>query len=115
MDNARLLGLIKEHSWTKYHKVLTCAPDVEQFLQRHASPIGQHEDTVLMSLMSIDVVVAGDSAPGTWQLIRHDHCQVRVVTDDEGHTDLQKSGVSHQDCTIIATEPSDPRATVART
>ena len=162
MDNERLVALIREHYPTPHRKVITCAPDVEQFLRDHSTPPALGEDITMASLLSIDIVVAGDSAPGTWQLIRHDHCKVitsyqgspdyegdcgaesgppgplnAICTLDLGHRlaheawgvardhpammwagpdgKFPPSRVSHQECTIIATEPSDPRATVART
>jgi hypothetical protein len=101
-DLETLIALIREYSWTRFHKVLTCAPDIEMELQKHTSPIGYSEDTVLLSLMSIDVVVAGDSAPGTWTLVRHDHCEVQYPLDIYGEPDYQRGWVSHQDCTILA-------------
>jgi hypothetical protein len=93
-----LLALIREHSWTPCRKVLTCAPDVEQQLQKTASPIGPSEDTVLMSLTGVDVVVAEDSPPGSWRMVRHDHCQ---VIHPAGASEPSRAWVSHQDCTII--------------
>jgi hypothetical protein len=53
-------------------------------------------------LMGIDVVVTPDSAPGSWRLIRHDHCEVIDVAGPDGEPDYGKSYVSHQGCTILA-------------
>jgi hypothetical protein len=47
-------------------------------------------------------VVTPDSAPGSWRLIRHDHCEVIDVAGPDGEPDYGKSYVSHQGCTILA-------------
>lgn len=115
----RLLSLIKEHSGTPCQKVLLCAQDVADDLMGRAvkaSPVypGMPD---LAWYMGIDVVIAGDSAPGTWRLVRHDHCEVIhpvfepsfddvVITPDSaqppGTWRLEPGTVSHEKCTIIA-------------
>jgi hypothetical protein len=80
VPDQRLLDLIRDHSYTPHHKILTCAHDVERELKKRALKVGYDpldpDGIRLLALMGIDIVIAGDSAPGTWQLVRHDHCKV---------------------------------------
>lgn len=76
---------------------LTCAADVAGTL---AAIIGASADEVpgpgflppACPLVSIPVIISPDSAPGTWRLITHDHCEVRGEHPD--------AWVSHEACTI---------------
>lgn len=99
-----LAELIKEHSWTKYHKVLFCAQDVADDLASECAPAAPPMPGMadLTWLVGIAIVVTPDSAPGSWRLVRHDHCEVVTVEDEDGQYDMEKSYVSHQDCTILA-------------
>jgi len=102
----RLEELIRQHSWTPHWKVITCAPDVERALstmsvKARTSSLPIDPEAAIAALMGISVIVSEDSAPGTWQLVRHDHCQVVQVIDDDGHMDPEKSMVTHQECTIL--------------
>ena len=96
-----LIDLIKEHSWTKYQKVLTVAPDVYEALPLNPVVTNgmQLGDAWLGSLMGIDVVVSEDSAPGTWRLVRHDRCEVHYP---KGYDHPELAFVSHEECTILA-------------
>lgn len=87
-----LPDLMNEHAGTPYWKVLLCAQDIADALAGTYTPAppktpGEADLTVMMG---IDVTVTPDSAPGTWRLIRHDHCAVT----DEGR-------VTHGECTIL--------------
>ena len=92
----RLEELIRQHSWTPHWKVITCAPDVERALsamsvKARTSSLPIDPEAAIAALMGISVIVSEDSAPGTWQLVRHDHCKV----------DPEKNTVTHQECTIL--------------
>jgi hypothetical protein len=108
MSSADLLALIKEHSWTRHRKVLLCAPDVFTYLQAASDKAAESEpwtpgspEAVLAPLMGIEVHVAQDSPPGSWRLVRHDHCEVHVAEKPDGTMDVERSGVTHQECTIL--------------
>jgi hypothetical protein len=109
-----LQDLIRAHSWTPHHKVLTCAPDVEKALQaipvrEMKPPLPADPRAVLNSLLGIVVIVSEDSPPGSWQLVRHDHCEVvEVMREGDGdhwnagdRMDINKTYVSHKNCTIL--------------
>jgi hypothetical protein len=102
----RLGQLIREHCYTKYGKVLLCAPDVERALKEVAMDVTSRDplEFTMAALMGINVIIAGDSPPGTWTLIRHDHCEVHIYWLDEEETivDPDRPGtVTHSGCTIL--------------
>jgi DNA-binding Lrp family transcriptional regulator len=95
---ARVLGLIREHSGTRHLKVLWCARDVWEEIQlasvAAAPPMPWEPD--LRSLMAIQVTVAEHYEPGQWKMIRHDHCQVTG-----GEIPGQAMLVTHEGCTVL--------------
>jgi hypothetical protein len=97
-DTGLIAGLIREHSGTKYQKVLTCAQDVADALADVSTPAPPRMpwEADLTFLTGINVVVSPDAAPGTWQLLRHDHCEVIG-----GETPDQAMIVTHRDCTVL--------------
>jgi hypothetical protein len=104
LTQPELLALLKEHFWTRHHKVLLCAEDVAGYISSQYAPPAQRpswEEASLIAIMGIDVVITPDSAPGSWRLVRHDHCAVIDVEDAEGRPDLEKTHVSHDGCTIL--------------
>ena len=95
---ARLLGLLKEHSGTRHRKVLCCAQDVWDEV-RMASALAaprQPWEPDLRSLTAVEVTVAEHYEPGRWKMIRHDHC---LVTG--GETQEQAMLVTHKECTVL--------------
>ncbi len=110
MGYERLTALIKEHAVPGPAKELRCAPDVlsgftaEIAAEADALPIPRRTiaeelageasgEAFLRRMSEIPVIADPEAAPGTWRLIRHDHCR---VTDD-----LQ---VDHGDCTVLGEE-----------
>jgi len=61
------------------------APSPNPFIPLPAAP-----------LINIPVIVSEDSAPGTWRLVTHDHCEVK-----NGDTP-DRASVSHARCSITA-------------
>jgi hypothetical protein len=107
-----LLELIKLYSGTPHRKVLLCAPDIERQLFRETIAPEYGLTSWLASSTGIDVVVAGDSAPGTWQLMRHDHC--KVILGYQGRPDYQggcnaESGPAGRFNTVCTLDPCHPR------
>jgi hypothetical protein len=101
-DTGLIAGLIKEHSGTKCQKVLTCAQDVADALAHISTPTPPRLpwEPDLAALTGIDVVVSPDAAPGTWRLLRHDHCDVIG-----GETPDQAMIVTHRNCTVLGENP----------
>jgi hypothetical protein len=99
----QLPGLIREHSGTPYQKILICAPDIEQWLKENSSPRSPEVSPGVMAMLltGIDIIVAEDSAPGSWRLVRHDHCEVHLPE----RPSIREPWVSHENCTIIAEHP----------
>jgi predicted ArsR family transcriptional regulator len=95
---ARLLGLIKEHSGTRHLKVLHCAQDVWDEIRVASAPAAPRMpwETDLRSLTAVEVTVAEHYEPGRWKMIRHDHCQVTG-----GETQEQAMLVTHEGCTVL--------------
>lgn len=93
-----LLGLIKEHSWTKYGKVLLCARDVWEDIQRSSDQVPQRMpwEADLSFFTGVQVTVIDSYEPGRWKMIRHDHCEVIG-----GETPDQAMIVTHERCTIL--------------
>lgn len=101
-DIGIITGLIKEHYGTKHAKVLLCARDVANALADVSTP-GPHRmpwEPDLASLIGINIVVNPDAAPGTWRLIRHDHCDVIG-----GDLPEQSMIVTHRNCTVLGENP----------
>jgi hypothetical protein len=72
-----LMSLVREHSQGPFGKVLMCAQDVSDELMGKSSPTPAHHLRGGTAwIYGVDVVVTPDSAPCTWRLIRHDHCEV---------------------------------------
>jgi predicted ArsR family transcriptional regulator len=95
---ARLLGLIKEHSGTRHLKVLCCAQDVWDEIRMASAPAPARRpwEPDLHSLTAVEVTVAEHYEPGQWKMIRHDHCQVTG-----GETQEQAMLVTHLECTVL--------------
>lgn len=94
-----LLGLIREHSWTKYGKVLLCAQDVWADVKASVPPAPPRMPwEVDLDLFGIQVNVIDSYEPGRWRVVRHDHCQVIG-----GETQEQAMLVTHEGCTVLAT------------
>jgi predicted ArsR family transcriptional regulator len=102
---ARLLGLIKEHSGTRHQKVLHCAQDVWDEVRVASAPAAPRRpwEPDLRSLTAIEVTVAGHYEPGRWKMIRHDHCLV-TGGDEPGQAML----VTHEECTVLGTSEDEP-------
>jgi hypothetical protein len=103
-----LAALIKTHYWTRGYKVLLCAQDVADDLAgSSAAPAAPRRpwEMGLDTLMAVNVIVTPDSPPGSWRLVRHDHCTVNLATGEDGHPDLEKSYVSHEGCTVLGESP----------
>lgn len=103
----RLIELISAHYGTRYQKVITCAPDVWEFLQA-ASKEKEERDpqrglmflgALASDLLAIPVTVNHSYRPGQWEMVRHDNCQV------EGAEDPERATVTHERCTVIDREP----------
>jgi hypothetical protein len=79
---------------------LTCAADVAEALAavtREADKAAPRRDFIpppAAPLAGIPVIVSPDSAPGTWRLVTHDHCEVRG--------EHPGAWVSHERCSIAA-------------
>lgn len=83
---------------------LTCAADVAEALAsvtRESAGAAPSPNPFIplpaAPLINIPVIVSEDSAPGTWRLVTHDHCEVHLNEDDPA-----KSRVSHGECSIAA-------------
>jgi hypothetical protein len=96
-------------------KVLLCAQDVADALDviimtggRAGPPSCACDYT---HLLGIGITPVPDSAPGTWRLILHDHCEAVIEWEDEEHTrvDTRRTHVSHTGCTIAAEGQISPR------
>lgn len=104
----RLLSLIKEHSGTRCQKVLTCAQDVLDAVTAASAPAAPRMpwEPDLSWALGIDVIVAPDSAPGTWRLVRHDHCTVEYV---HSAIDSREVGVvHHRECSVLGSSEDPP-------
>jgi hypothetical protein len=89
---------------------LTCAADVAEGLvtvTREAEQPGavqlppgalRWHAQQMSCLIDIPVIISPDSAPGTWRLVTHDHCEVRY-RDEEN---MLGGWVSHAECSITA-------------
>lgn len=81
---------------------LKCAADVAEALaavtleadEAEPQPLAVFLSAPLPGLLCIPVIVLPDSAPGTWRLVTHDHCEVRG--------EHPGAWVSHGRCTIAA-------------
>lgn len=122
MDDTLSSVLIEHLQKPKYRKVLICSPDVEEAIRKILSgPSGNLAPIGTPMMFGIDIVVAGDSAPGTWRLVQHDHCEVgwpesewtKIGYTDSGGIiytapiDSDRGTVSHANCTILATSEGD--------
>ena len=101
-DISIITGLIREHSVTKYRKTLLCAQDVAGELAEASVPARPRMpwEVDLAPLTGIEVVVSPDSAPGTWRLTQHDHCEVTGSEMPE-----RSRIVTHENCTVLAENP----------
>jgi hypothetical protein len=83
-------------------QALTCAADVAEGLAavtRESAPAHPSPPDFMPPaprLAEIPVIVSEDSAPGTWRLVTHDHCEVK------NGDDLARASVSHAGCSITA-------------
>lgn len=95
---ARLLGLLKEHSGTRHLKVLYCAQDVWEEVRLASIPAAPRRpwEPDLRSLTAVEVTMAKHYEPGQWKMIRHDHCLVIG-----GETQEQAMLVTHDGCTVL--------------